>query len=434
MSQHKSIKLIFSILIALFTILELIKDFSWDELEHIHSSYLVSQGFIPYISFFQHHHPLTWYVYAPIFLVAGTGTLALVIIKLVSIVFGLVNLYLLFKISAFYFDSLNYPLAAIIVCFTSIVFLLTGVGVRPDVLMMTFILSSFYYLLRYFKHGFSRYLFFSGILLGFSFLVLQKSIFFIFAFPFILFVEEVLIQRTLSIKTIKMLSLFVLSIAIPIGIFFLLIFVNGYWEKYYFFNWTLNFNFEDKFSFIRSLIELNLFDLGFFVFYAISLIYILAKPKLLKKQNIRIILLLNIFSILSVITVRSPYLQYFLPLLSFGSILIIIFVKDLNRALSKKVNSNVLFFVLCSLLFVSSLPLYFFKPFYIKDGVLDKQIQKINAVSQVSQQEKQNLKVQQDKNIFFTDHGFYWFSPEAEVTIKKLEKEGKVPKEIEIPK
>ena len=37
-----------------------------DTAEHIHSSWLVSIGKVPYRDFFQHHNPLLWYLFAPV--------------------------------------------------------------------------------------------------------------------------------------------------------------------------------------------------------------------------------------------------------------------------------------------------------------------------------------------------------------------------------
>jgi hypothetical protein len=36
-----------------------------DTLEHVHSSWLIYKGKIPYKDFFQHHNPLMWYIAAP---------------------------------------------------------------------------------------------------------------------------------------------------------------------------------------------------------------------------------------------------------------------------------------------------------------------------------------------------------------------------------
>lgn len=40
--------------------------FFMDTAEHIHSSWLVSIGKVPYRDFFQHHNPLLWYLFAPV--------------------------------------------------------------------------------------------------------------------------------------------------------------------------------------------------------------------------------------------------------------------------------------------------------------------------------------------------------------------------------
>ena len=37
-----------------------------DTLEHMHSSYLVHLGKIPYRDFFQHHNPLLWFLFSPL--------------------------------------------------------------------------------------------------------------------------------------------------------------------------------------------------------------------------------------------------------------------------------------------------------------------------------------------------------------------------------
>ncbi|MBR1824994.1 MAG: hypothetical protein IJ770_00205, partial [Alphaproteobacteria bacterium] len=37
-----------------------------DSMEHLRASYLVSLGDVPYRDFFEHHHPLLWYAFAPI--------------------------------------------------------------------------------------------------------------------------------------------------------------------------------------------------------------------------------------------------------------------------------------------------------------------------------------------------------------------------------
>ncbi len=43
------------------------RDVKHDEIEHAHSAWLISQGELPYIDFFQHHSPLFWILLAPVF-------------------------------------------------------------------------------------------------------------------------------------------------------------------------------------------------------------------------------------------------------------------------------------------------------------------------------------------------------------------------------
>ena len=37
-----------------------------DNVEHIHATWLVAYGEVPYRDFFQHHNPLMWYLFAPL--------------------------------------------------------------------------------------------------------------------------------------------------------------------------------------------------------------------------------------------------------------------------------------------------------------------------------------------------------------------------------
>ena len=43
-----------------------------DNVEHLHSTWLISQGKIPYKDFFQHHNPLLWFVFSPLLICQKT--------------------------------------------------------------------------------------------------------------------------------------------------------------------------------------------------------------------------------------------------------------------------------------------------------------------------------------------------------------------------
>lgn len=46
-----------------------------DNVEHIHATWLVAYGEVPYRDFFQHHNPLLWYLFAPVIRLLGGNAL-----------------------------------------------------------------------------------------------------------------------------------------------------------------------------------------------------------------------------------------------------------------------------------------------------------------------------------------------------------------------
>ncbi|HWQ27408.1 MAG TPA: hypothetical protein VNN12_00100, partial [Dehalococcoidia bacterium] len=40
--------------------------FNPDELEHVHASWCIAKGMVPYRDFFEHHTPWLWYLLAPL--------------------------------------------------------------------------------------------------------------------------------------------------------------------------------------------------------------------------------------------------------------------------------------------------------------------------------------------------------------------------------
>ena len=52
---------------VLFIIWGLLTGVNHDTAEHFHCAWLVSQGKVPYIDFWQHHPPFLWLILAPLF-------------------------------------------------------------------------------------------------------------------------------------------------------------------------------------------------------------------------------------------------------------------------------------------------------------------------------------------------------------------------------
>ena len=51
-------KTLAAVFAALTLALSIVRFFDGDELEHVHSAWHVLNGALPYVDFFEHHHPL----------------------------------------------------------------------------------------------------------------------------------------------------------------------------------------------------------------------------------------------------------------------------------------------------------------------------------------------------------------------------------------
>jgi hypothetical protein len=401
------------------------KPFGWDELEHIHSSYMVYSGYVPYQDFFQHHHPLMWYVYAPVFAIFTDKIAALWAIKIISVLVGLANIYLLYRISSFYLKTISFRLIAVILSITSIIFVFNGMEIRPDNLMFSGILGSYYFLLRYFEANDHKNLIASGVLLGISMIFLQKAIIFIAIFNAVLLIEKA-IEKAYKHAFISLAYLNG-ALLLPLVLFAAIILSLGLWQEYYFYNWTLNSVFDDVFSIARTFKEFTLVNTGFFIVLTASLVYgAINYKEYFSNKHVRILLITGGLFTVSLVTVtRSPYSQYLLSVIFFGSILIS-HVLEVNYRRDSLLRTLAVLMVLAA----CSIPVFFYKSFKIKDYTFGKMLQEVQSVEAKSPEQKEGLRIQEDMNLFYTGHKFYWFSPEGQRTIKKLQREGKLPERI----
>lgn len=422
--QQKTLTvLIFSLIFfTVLIFLQLQKPFSWDELEHLHATYLVSLGKLPYRDFFEHHHPLLWYLAMPFFRVTTQTYLLLISVKVISIGVGLINLYILFILTGKFSSKHLFQVLAIVVAGSSVPFLLNGMEYRPDNVMLTNILLSFLFLINYFESKKMKSLFLCGFFLAVAFLFLQKAIFFIFAANISILTAAAIEKRFKII--LKELAVLNLCLLLEVLFFTVLLERFDLWNQYYFFNWTLNAFFEDSFSLIKTFKEFFLPDYGFFLLFLIAytILWLQLITKKLHAKDILLFIWLTVSVLLLVIS-RSPYSQYFLPLSFFGSLCLI------NCFENFKVNQDIFF----STLLMALLPLVFFKSNYIHSYTFAKQADEIVKKRDTQPQNLSEESVQKSLNIFQETYEFYWFSPEAQKTIKTLDRQNKVPNKVPLP-
>lgn len=149
-----------------------------DELEHLRNSYLISIGYIPYRDFFEHHHPLLWFIFSPLFMLLPQNiTLFFYIARSVALICSAISLYIWYLLIKRFLKSVEifgYFLAFLFIfyptwyCFS--VF-------KPDVFARMFYMFGLYLYFCYLENFRVKELFFCSIYFTVSFLFLQTIVF-----------------------------------------------------------------------------------------------------------------------------------------------------------------------------------------------------------------------------------------------------------------
>lgn len=148
-----------------------------DDIEHLHSTWLVYSGQIPYVDFFQHHNPLLWYIFSPL---AGYLAYDIFLFDIVRIISTLIMFGSLFVtgliVRRFIAHSWYAALLSIASIFPSFT-IFSGEDYRPDNYMVFTFMVGIYYLLAYLEKKQTKDLVWSFLSLFISFLFMQKVIF-----------------------------------------------------------------------------------------------------------------------------------------------------------------------------------------------------------------------------------------------------------------
>ncbi|MFC2154981.1 ArnT family glycosyltransferase [Acidobacteriota bacterium] len=185
--------------------------FGHDEFEHIHSAWYVARGYQPYLDFFQVHHPLLWFLLAPVIAILGESLTTFFVIRFLMAFLTLGSGYILFRLTKLVTGSREVALISAVFLLSTVMFVEKGIQVRPDVPQVFFALLSLHYIVLFFKRKREkkyRYICLSGLFAGISFLFLQKSVFLLLAYGFVFLYR--LIKKELSLKSVVLFSLFFL--------------------------------------------------------------------------------------------------------------------------------------------------------------------------------------------------------------------------------
>lgn len=146
-----------------------------DTLEHVHSSWLVYSGKMPYKDFFQHHNPLLWYIGAPVVGAFEYSLRAVDAANVLAATSTVLSMLYIYKIHKNFLGSALGGLVAV-AFFAFPHNSLYNKDFKPDNFMVLCLVSGIYYLLCYIKQKGLLNLSLSFLLLFASFMFTQKSV------------------------------------------------------------------------------------------------------------------------------------------------------------------------------------------------------------------------------------------------------------------
>lgn len=281
-----------------------------DEIEAVHSSWLVWQGQRPYFDFYQLHHPLLYYALAPI--VGLAPERAELLLSLRCLFYGgMIATVIVHHAIARQLANRWTAWIATFLLATTLAYTNKGYEIRPDLPQTFFSLLAVLFLLRHAKtrswfdlHG-------TALSLAVAFLFLQKTLFLLVA---VLAIAGLRVAR--KTLTLRELGLALASFSLVVGAFYLHIAWTGDLKRYYLVNWLVNAHPAGAFSSWFSIIEL--FQEG-------TLVWVFAGLYALRwaRRGPRLDwLVLTGCMLVSVVLVKRPWPHYFmlpLALLSIGA-------------------------------------------------------------------------------------------------------------------
>ena len=282
-----------------------------DDIEHLRVAYYISLGDVPYRDFFEHHHPLLWYVLLPLikFLPLST-TLGVYTGRLLSLLVSLGAGYYFYRIMRKFIGGKTVALLAIVIYFTGLPSWYALFNIKPDAYMRLFYFMGLYYLFSYFRYQKRTYLCICGVAWMVGFLFLQTIV--LDVLPLILPIGWFLYRHPAKIKD------FICAAVVPLVIltvFAGILIYSNTWNAYYETNWLFNSKLSDFLSKISQPKFLFLF-IDIIVAGILGTIYFLQKDK----RNIYCLSLCLLFvtELLQRIFWVGIFSQYYVMLFAFA--------------------------------------------------------------------------------------------------------------------
>ncbi|MBR6412709.1 MAG: glycosyltransferase family 39 protein [Alphaproteobacteria bacterium] len=222
-----------------------------DDLEHWASSWFVFNGYTPYKDFFQHHHPLLWYMTAPVFWFIDHPIDSFQVGRVIAAIFFFWGCLLIGKIIKALGNGARSFLYVLFIYLSYPVTTGSYIQNRPDTYMVPFLLWGFYKWILFFKEKKTKDLIWCYLFFFIAFAFLQKAVWLLA--PFGVYQLYLLVR-----KELKWTDVFK-ALTIPLvcsGAYFLYLVLTGSFMRYWELNWILNiYFFRDYQSYQMNILD-----------------------------------------------------------------------------------------------------------------------------------------------------------------------------------
>lgn len=213
------------------------RPFRGEEIEHVHVAWRVAQGAVPYLDFFEHHHPLLWYLLAGALPWVGESGDTIGVLRLALVPVALLTLLLTGLLALEATGSRRMAWTAAILLGSTVAFLETGVAVRPDGPMVLFGTLCTVLLLRAQRTGRGLEAATAGVALGIAFCFLQKAVLLLLALVLAGMIRKVALGRGVPLRILAWFSLGLGGVVLAGGI---CLAMAGGLDDYLWTNWVFN--------------------------------------------------------------------------------------------------------------------------------------------------------------------------------------------------
>lgn len=323
--------------------------FMADTAEHIHASWLISKGKVPYRDFFEHHNPLLWYLFAPVTQLLGRNVNIIYIARSVAVIGWFAIFYQLYTITKDYFGGEKVARSALLFLVLAPVWF-DGQNLRPDIFMLLFILSGIRRFFMYMDNKQRKNLMLSYLCWSVAFLFLQKTV--IAGAGFTIANLWLLMKNKISWKDCIQAGIPALLLLSTVAGYFWSEDALGAWYK-----WNITFNW-----FLMDYIGFRILDVKFWTLWLrcwgiLSLVLVFDH----RLSGDKDIVLLFIFGFVAVsLLMCSPYSQYYISFFvlsaPYGGLAIRKFMaEDIQKKFVKQIIAECIFFYFCCLLWMYNL-------------------------------------------------------------------------------